>query len=648
MSAIGAIFNFNNRPFDREEDLRDLNALWQGLRKWGPDGGRIVTSDTIGVCYQAFNTNRESRLEHQPLVARDGRILAADIRIDNREELFAATHHLLSKTPSGTITDADYALAANSRWGPRFPFHIVGEYAIVLYDAQARKLFLFRDHVGARPLYYCQDRDRFIVSSQLAPLLDVFGVSRDINEEYVGGCLSRGPTAGLTPYKYIHAVKPAHILTVTDSGWLSEERYWQLDPEREIRMRNDEEYEEAFRYHVRNAVQAPLRSDRPVMIELSGGLDSSTIACVAADGIRKNETQTTRFETVSYVYDESPTSDESKFIHCVENHIGRTGVHVRDEDCTLLPPATEDLDIVSPNPILYSFGYHDALRQIMRETGARVLLTGVGGDQVLGGSYDPYPVLSDLLALRKPLALHRSLRIWSQALQKPYATLFLQKAVVPVLPRELQPLFRRKAMKRVPSWFNPAFVERMKLRQNEIPPADPFGFRLPSGKDQSISYLSVIKNVAPCHRREMTALDSSHPFMHRPLVEFLQAIPFEQLLRPGENRSLMRRALRDLLPEKVARRKTKGIPTEGLCRAVAREWKAMRSLFSDSRVCGYGFMDSAPLLAAIDRTRHGVEPYPGPLLTAVSLEIWLRALETRPAAKNYAISNSAKPLIAVA
>jgi asparagine synthase (glutamine-hydrolysing) len=646
MSAIGAIFNFNNRPFNHD-DLRDLTALWQSLRKWGPDGGRIVTADTLGVCYQAFNTNRESRFEQQPLVARDGRILAADIRIDNREELFAATHHLLERNSSGVTTDADYALAANNRWGAEFARHVVGEYAFVVYDPQTRRLLVCRDHIGARPLYYCQDGERLIVSSQVAPLIDVFDVSREIDEEYVAGCMSRGPTIGLTPYKHIHAVRPAHVVAVTESGRLSEKRYWQLDPEQEIHLGSDEEYEEAFRYHVRNAVNAPLRTDRLVMIELSGGLDSSTIACVAADSIAKNETQTTRFETVSYVYDESPTSDESKFIHCVEDHLDRTGVHVRDEDSSLFPPAADDLDIATPNPILYAFSYHEALSQLMRESGARVLLTGVGGDQVLGSSYDPYPVLSDLLVLRRPLELHRSLRIWSHALQKPYASLLWQKTLVPVLPRELQPMFRRAAMKRVPSWFNPEFVARMKLRENEMPPADPFGFRLPSGKDRSISYLAVIKNVAPCHRREMTCLDSSYPFMHRPLVEFLQAIPFEQLLRPGENRSVMRRALRDVLPEKIARRKTKGNPTEGLCRAVAREWKTLRALFTDSRVCAYGFMDSAPLFAAIDRARHGVELYTASLLTTISLEFWLRALETRSAAKKYATA-SGSPLIAVA
>jgi asparagine synthase (glutamine-hydrolysing) len=638
MSAIGAIFNFHNRPFANEDDLHDLTALWQALQTWGPDGGRIVTSDYLGVCYQAFNTNRESEFERQPVVGEDGTILVADIRIDNREELFAATHHLLKQSLART-SDAELAMAANTVWGAEFPRYIVGEYAIVLYERRTNKLLLCRDHIGARPLYYHGDNDRLIVSSQLAPLLDAWDVSREIDEEYVAGCMSRGPTVGLTPYKHIHALKPAHTVVATEFGDLAERRFWKLDVDKEIRLKRDEDYEEAFRYHLRNAMRAPLRTNRPVMIELSGGLDSSTIACIADESIRQREVQTSRFDTVSYVYDESPTSNESKFIRCVEDHLGRTGVHVRDEDCSLLPPAAQSLDIVSPNLILYSFGYHEALRGLMRENGARVLLTGVGGDQVLGSSYDPYPELADLLVLRKPLALHRRLRTWSQTLQKPYLSLLWQKTLVPVLPRRVQPLCRRAAMKRVPSWFNTDFVTRMRLRENELPPEDPFGFTLPSSKDKSISYLAVIKNVAPCHRREMTCLNSSYPFMHRPLIEFLQAIPFEQLLRPGENRSLMRRALRDVLPEKIVRRKTKGIPTEGLCRAVSREWQMLRSLFSNSRVCAYGFMDSAPLLAALDRARNGLELFAGALLPTISLEFWLRALEQRPAAKRNATLN---------
>jgi asparagine synthase (glutamine-hydrolysing) len=642
MSAIGAIFNFHQRPFT-EEDLHDLTALWQALRKWGPDGGRIVTADSLGFCYQAFNTNREARLEQQPLVARDGRILAADVRIDNRSELLAANLNALTTRS----TDADELLAAHDRWGADFAFHVVGEYAFALYEAREQRLLLCRDHMGARSLYYHVNKDRLIVSSQLAPLLDLFDISRDINEEYVAGCLARGPHPGLTPYKYIHAVQPAHIVTVSAAGCISERRYWQLEPGREIRFRNDEEYEEAFRHYVREAVYAPLRTDRPVMIELSGGLDSSTVACLAAEGIQKGQTQATRFETVSLVYDESPTSDESKFIDCVESYLGRTGIHVRDEDGNLLPPMDTDLDAVKPNPVLCSSGYHAALCRVMEETGARVLLTGVGGDQVLGSSYDPYPLLADLLVLRKPFALQRELRLWSRTLSKPCLSLLWRNTVVPVLPRSLQPWCRQDLTKKVPSWYNADFVARTKLREQKLPPRDPFGFRLPSEIDRSISYLSVVKSVAPCYRRELTCLDSSHPFLHRPLIEFLQAIPFEQFLRPGENRSLMRRALRDLLPEKIVRRKTKGNPSEGLARAMAREVSTMRALFTDARVCAYGFMDAPPLLAAVERAKNGLEQYAGALLLTLSFEFWLRALERRPTSKDY-VTADGRPQLAVA
>lgn len=640
MSAIGAIFNFHQRPFT-EADLRDLTGLWRALRKWGPDGGRIVTTKSHGFCYRAFNTNYEARFEEQPLVAHDGRFLAADVRIDNRRELCAASLDGLTSRS----TDAGYFMAAHHRWGADFAFHVVGEYAFALYDARQRRLLLCRDHIGARPLYYHVNKDCVIVSSQLAPLLDLFGIARDINEDYVAGCLARGPHPGLTPYKNILTVKPGHVVTITESGDISEKRYWRLEPEREIRLRNDEEYEEAFRHLVREAVQAPLRTDRAVMIELSGGLDSSTVACLAAEGIQNGQTQANRFDTVSLVYDESPTSDESKFIDCVENHLGRVGIHVRDEDGNLLPPL--DTDAVTPNPVLVCSGYHTALCRVMRETGARVLLTGVGGDQVLGSSYDPYPLLGDLLMLRRFFDLNRELRLWSQTLSKPVLSLLWRKTIVPVLPRSLQPWLRQDLTNKVPSWLNPAFVARTKLRAQKLPPTDPFGFRLPSDIDRSISYLSVVRSISPCYRRELTCLDSSHPFLHRPLIEFLQAIPFEQFLRPGENRSLMRRGLRDLLPEKIARRKTKGNPSEGLARAMAREASKMRALFTDARVCAYGFMDATPLLAAVERAKNGLEPYAGALLITISLEFWLRTLERRPATKDYVAAGD-RPQLAVA
>ena len=138
-----------------------------------------------------------------------------------------------------------------------------------------------------------------------------------------------------------------------------------------------------------------------------------------------------------------------------------------------------------------------------------------------------------------------------------------------------------------------------------------------------------MQSVSLCFRQEYSSIQIAYPYLHRPLVEFLHGIPFEQLVRPGENRSLMRRAMTGILPEKIAQRKTKGRPKEAILRALSREWARLRPMFEDARVCAYGYMNAEPLLAALDRARYGAETLASPLLRTITVEIWLRALEQR-------------------
>jgi asparagine synthase (glutamine-hydrolysing) len=112
-------------------------------------------------------------------------------------------------------------------------------------------------------------------------------------------------------------------------------------------------------------------------------------------------------------------------------------------------------------------------------------------------------------------------------------------------------------------------------------------------------------------------------------VEFLQAIPLDQLMRPGENRVLMRRMLAGILPDEIVKRRTKGNPREAIFRAIARESERLRSAFQDSRLCARGYIDKEPLLAALDRAKHGYETHSAFLVQTISLEFWLRGLEKR-------------------
>src|SRR4029077_376508 len=143
--------------------------------------------------------------------------------------------------------------------------------------------------------------------------LNLVGVELEINDEYIADLLTRLPEPSQTPYKNVHAVPPGHAVTVSN-GQLRIRRFWGLDPNREIRYKTDPEYEEHFGHLFREAVRCRLRVDGPVWAELSGGLDSSSIVCMADQIIKSGETQASGLETVSFVYDEASKSDERKYI----------------------------------------------------------------------------------------------------------------------------------------------------------------------------------------------------------------------------------------------------------------------------------------------------------------------------------------------
>jgi asparagine synthase (glutamine-hydrolysing) len=470
--------------------------------------------------------------------------------------------------------------------------------------------------------------ERIIWSSELAPLLDLAGIELEPNDIYIAGYFTHGPEPKLTPYKDIYAVPPGNVISISE-GQLQEQRFWGLDQNHEIRYKNDAEYEQHFLHLFREAVRCRLRADRPVWSELSGGLDSSSIVCIADQIIKSGEVQIPPLETVSHIYDESLTCDESKFIHYVEEHRGKAGHHLPESTYRVLAPFADEASVVIPNIVHIGADYHRGLCEAMRENGARMLLTGQGGDQLLCSAPNPAPELADLLFQRKPLQLHRRLQEWSHALKRPYLELLWKNAVLPTMPVRIQALFQRGGPCSLPEWIDQNFARRMNLHERMLGGMDIFGFQTPSGRDQSAGFLSVVRLISAGYRRERTDIEISYPYLHRPLVEFLQAIPHEQRIRPGETRSLMRRALRNVLPDEIARRKSKGRPTEAILRAVIREWPRLQLLFENARVSDYGYVNSEKLLLSLSLARTGNKNAITLVNRVIALEFWLRSLEGR-------------------
>ncbi len=617
MSAMGGIYNFNGAPANKEL----LVTLGNRLSVRGPDGGREVLFKSIGMAYRAFHTNKESRLEVQPLVSHNKHVLTWDGRLDNREELIS----LLRDDLHGDNTDIALVLAAYLKWGVDCLPRLIGDFALSFWDPTLSTLFLARDAIGCRPLFYHVNGERIIWSSELAPLLDLAGVELEINDEYVASYLCYVPEQNLTPYKTIYSVPPGNLIILRDKQ-LEVRRFWQPDPNREIRYRSDADYEEHFRELFKEAVRCRLRVDGPVWSHLSGGLDSSSMVCMADQILQAGTAQASKLETVSFIYEESPTSDEREFIRCVEERISRPGYHLPDDENWLHFPFQEDPFLSIPSLFHCYARRYKQLYEVMRRDGARVLHDGNGGDHMLWSSMVRSPELVDLLSQCKLFSLHRSIQAWSQVLKEPYFRL-LKGAVRPILPKKLQAVLHSQS--NLPGLFDQKFVVRVNLNERFGETPDIFGFRLPSSRRQSSLLLSAISFVAANWFRERECIEVSYPYLHRPLIEFLIAIPFEQKLRPGETRSIQRRSLKNMLPEEILRRKDKRGPEEAFYRAFTREWPKLRLMFSDARVCNYGYADARALDEAFDRILHGQKTHTPTLLAIISLEFWLRSLEER-------------------
>src|SRR5262249_23070945 len=147
--------------------------------------------------------------------------------------------------------------------------------------------------------------------------------------------------------------------------------------------------------------------------------------------------------------------------------------------------------------------------------------------------------------------------------------------------------------------YGSRFRRSMRLRRRGQLPQDIFGFRTPSGRDQARWFLRVVRQLSSGYFREFADVDIYYPFTHRPLVEFMQAIPFEQRVRPGQARSLLRRALAGLLPAGISSRKGKTLNTEAALLGLFREGPRLQEMFTNAHICRLGYVDHRRLQEAV-------------------------------------------------
>jgi asparagine synthase (glutamine-hydrolysing) len=577
LSGFAAIVFRDGTPVEPEH----LAVLGEGIARCGADGRDTWHDGPAGLVHAHFWTTPEEAGEHQPVHRGDRLWISADLRLDNRGELCA---QLGGAVDERTATDAGIVLAAYDRWGEDCPRHLVGDFAFAIWDAPRRRLFCARDPIGVRPLYYALDHRRLIAASTLEAVLGALGGSADVNEPFLRDLLAWRFERWIaeTPYRGILRLPPAHRMSV-EAGRAVVSRYWTLGEAPPPPLKRDEEHVERFREVFLTAVQAQLRTTGPVGFLVSGGLDSSSIACAAQ---HLAETGALPWHTAlrfySCVFQETPGAQEREYAEAVARRCARA--HMRflpSDDCWGLREFGDDggYPLAEPEVSVSRAVIMRPLRAA-RTAGCKVVLTGWGGDQVLVG--EPYHIpllLRDVAGSRLAAEIPHFLR-WSRC---SVAGLLFDAYVRPAVPPALRRLARRLLGREVAA----ATTDRRPATHLPTWSARASYDSLTSG---SFAAALASLDVAAAN----VGVETRHPFLDRRLIELLCHLPARLRFADGWIKLVLRQS--GLLPEEVRRRTRLAHFSDLVHRGLRHEmqWK-VRELLQGSRVVTAGLLPEAAL-----------------------------------------------------
>ncbi len=627
MSGIAGIFNRDGRPVDRELFTRTLESLSHR----GPDGNDQWVNGNIALGHQMMWTTPEAHHETQPLVDENKHFcLVMDGRVDNRVEVKKALADAGFAVRKDT--DADIMLRAYECWGEAFPFRIVGDFAVAIWDVRKRHLFCTRDVFGVKPFYYGLHGNSFIFSSEVRSFFADPTFPCEPNEGVVGEFLANAITSKEeTLYQQMFRIPPAHFLIVDNNG-IKKERYWDFDPKKEVRYGNDAEYAEHFLELFTEVLTQHMRSDRPVGADLSGGLDSSAIVCLAHSLFAKGVLPKNGFETFSLMFPDHKEADESKYIN--------DAIKMWDVNANLLAPAynhsiyakSVEHSCYFPSPP--NGRMMDSMKASAQEKNFRVMLTGIGGDEFLTGS--PFHC-ADLLKQGRFFDANKQAKNYQKIYTSGsspllrYGVFEIIRHIIP--PNLLQIIRTLRHGKKATTFSIPLtteFIERIKLRERlrrfNYATFDSFAQNDINQIIQS-GWIPFRFEMEECSTT-LFNLEYRFPLHDRRIAEFCLALPEVQRWRGIQTKFILRQAMKNILPESIRQRTNKGDFTF----TIPQAFEALDGMcFLDtSSLVNNGWVNSGQLQSMYQEMielYHAEKGYPILQLWMIfGVELWLRTM----------------------
>ena len=619
MSVQFGKWNFESQP-PAPDYIEKVSST---LAPYGPDSNESYSKGGIRILYRAFHTTKESRREKQPHISSSGAVITWDGRLDNRADLISDLRDFL------TVNSTDVAIvaAAYEKWGTNCLGKLIGDWALSIWNPNSRSLVLAKDPIGTRHLYYAFDNNQVTWSTILDPLVLFAGRTFEICEEYIAGWFAiMFPAPHLTPYVGIHSVPPSSSV-ILRLGKHIVGKYWDFDPGKRIRYRTDAEYEQHFRSALATAVQRNLRSDRPVLAELSGGMDSSSIVCMADTVIARGTADCPRLDTLTWFDESKPNWGELPHFTKVEEKRSRTGHHINAaalrEDHSPIPFGAEfasDRLAATPIPNSRTSEFLKQNAAYIKSQGYRITLSGIGGEVTGDGVPTPTPEFQNLLARAHFFTLYGQLKAWAAKMRKKRLPL-LWNAVRGFALQDIPEYVNPAA-----PWFHPDFTRSNRAAFRGFSSRIKLLGPLPSFQDHINNLSASRRFVASCGLHSELLRDIRYPYYDRDLLEFMFAIPREQIVRVGQRRSLMKRALIGIVPDEILNRKKKEAVPQESPKGSPKEPPYLPDIGQHIASGAIGIVDPDRFAEALQKARRNEGVPIGSLNRTLTLESWLRHL----------------------
>lgn len=569
MCGIVGAFSFKNSPFEITENY--IATMRDTMAHRGPDGaGAWVSRDKkVGLGHRRLSIIDLSTTANQPMSNADGSlqvVFNGEIynHADIRKELKQAG---VSKWKTDH-SDTEVILHAFERWGIECLHKFRGMFAIGLWDAKKRELWLVRDRIGVKPLYYSLHHGRLTFASEIKALLKDPDQKRAVHEEAFYHYLSFLTTpAPQTLFDGIQKLPPATWLKVREDGTSEQSRYWDVwDHTKPLTGVSEEEIAERLLAELRTAVKLRKVSDVPVGVFLSGGIDSSTNAALFSEG----ENQKVKTFSIGYEGTYQSYQNELHYARQMADLVGAE-YHERllniDDLMDFLPRMVQLQDEPIADPVCVPVYY---VSKLARDNGVIVCQVGEGSDELFWGypswktaldlqKMDNWPVpnflkklgLAGLRMMGKDGSVHYE-KLRRGSLDQPvfwggaeaFTEVEKKKLLSPRLRGKLGALTSWEALAPIHARFQAKAWEKSPL--NWMSYLD-LNLRLPELLLMRVDKMSM-----------GVSLEGRVPFLDHKFVELAMSIPEAVKTRGGVHKYILKKAVRGLIPDELIDRPKQG------------------------------------------------------------------------------------------